>query len=189
MEEDSRMVFLNMEINNLITTSVFIVGLISLGIGFSILFKEKKKFREYPFNKSRNARPYILDEVLLLDKTPFAWRVGFTLSMLNYSPQQVDEFLDALGTVLKEESKFFELMEGHKNKRFSKYLKLNNKREENRIKEFSDLLTSHSIMNGTEPKSSLDMLLYSSIYKFIEDKAWKARLKRENMTPPGEAPF
>ena len=25
--------------------------------------------------------------------------------------------------------------------------------------------------------------------KFIEDKAWKARLKRENMTPPGEAPF
>ena len=39
----------------------------------------------------------------------------------------------------KEESKFFELMEGHKNKRFSKYLKLNNKREENRIKEFSDL--------------------------------------------------
>lgn len=189
MEKNSRMVFLNMEIYILITISVLILGLISLGIGFSIFFKERKKLREHPFNKRPDARPYILDEVLLLDKTPFAWRVGFTLSILNYSPQQIDEFLDALGIVLKQESKFFGLMEDHKNKRFSNYLKLNNKKEENRIKEFSDLLTSHSIMNANEPKSSLDMVLYGSIYKFIEDKAWKAKLKRQDISPPGEAPF
>mgnify|MGYP001098708510 FL=1 len=44
-------------------------------------------------------------------------------------------------------------------------------------------------MNDTEPKSSLDVVLYRTIHKFIEDRIWKAKLERENMTPPGEAPF
>jgi hypothetical protein len=189
MEENSRMVVLNMDIYILIVISVLIVGVFSLGINFSILLRERKRYRSNPFAKQGYTRPYILDEVLLLDKTPFAWRVGFTLSMLNYSPQQIDEFLEALGVVLKEESKFFELMENHKNKGFRNYLKLSSKKETNRVKEFSDLLTSHSIMNAADPKRSLDVILYSSIYKFIEDKAWKARLKREDMSPPGEAPF
>jgi hypothetical protein len=189
MEENSRMVILSMDIYILLGISVLIVGLISMGVSFSLFLKERNRARSYPFDKKNYTRPYILDEVLLLDKTPFAWRLGFTLSMLNYSPLQIDEFIKALGIVLKEESKFFELMENPKNKKFRNYLKLSSKKEMNRVKEFSDLLTSHSIMNATERKSSLDVVLYSSIYKFIEDKAWKARLKRENMSPPGEAPF
>lgn len=189
MEENSRVVILNMDIYILIGVSILIVGLISVGVSFSLFLKERNRPRSYPFTRKSYLRPYILDEVLLLDKTPFAWRVGFTLSMLNYSPQQIDDFIEALGIVLKEESKFFELMENPKNKNFKNYLKLSSKKEMNRVKEFSDLLTSHSIMNATTPKSSLDVILYSSIYKFIEDKAWKARLKREDMSPPGEAPF
>lgn len=183
------MVILNMDIYILIGVSILIVGLISVGVSFSLFLKERNRSRTYPFARKSYSRPYILDEVLLLDKTPFAWRVGFTLSILNYSPQQIDDFIEALGIVLKEESKFFELMENPKNKNFKNYFKLHSKKEMNRVKEFSDLLTSHSIMNAAEPKRSLDVVLYSSIYKFIEDKAWKARLKREDISPPGEAPF
>ena len=134
-------------------------------------------------------RPYIVDKILLLDKTPFAWRIGFTLSLLNYSQEQVDEFIEALKVVLKDEKRFFEILENHKNSHLAEFLKLNNKEVTNSIKEFQDLLTSHSIMNDAEPKNSLDIVLYRSIHNFIEDRIWKAKLERENMNPSGEAPF
>mgnify|MGYP000150112708 CR=1 FL=1 len=81
------------------------------------------------------------------------------------------------------------ILEDHKNSHLAEFLKLNNREVTNSIKEFQDLLTSHSIMNDTEPKSSLDVVLYRSIHKFIEDRIWKTKLEREKMTPPGEAPF
>ena len=181
MEENSRVVRMTLTIYHIISL------MITFFILFSILFSlRERKFRRNYTNNERLPRPYIIDKILLLDKTPFAWRIGFTLSLLNYSQEQVDEFTEALKTVLKDEKRFFEILENHKNSHLSEFLKLNNKETTNSIKEFQDLLTSHSIMNDTEPKSSLDVVLYRSIHKFIEDRIWKTKLERENMTPPGD---
>ena len=181
MEEKSRGVRMTLTIYHIISL------MITFFILFSILFSlRERKFRRNYTNNERLPRPYIIDKILLLDKTPFAWRIGFTLSLLNYSQEQVDEFTEALKTVLKDEKRFFEILENHKNSHLSEFLKLNNKETTNSIKEFQDLLTSHSIMNDTEPKSSLDVVLYRSIHKFIEDRIWKTKLERENMTPPGD---
>ena len=184
MEENSRVVSMTLTIYHIISL------MITFFILFSIFFSlRERKFRRNYTHYERRPRPYIIDKILLLDKTPFAWRIGFTLSLLNYTQEQVDEFTEALKTVLKDEKRFFEILENHKNSHLSEFLKLNNKETTNSIKEFQDLLTSHSIMNDTEPKSSLDVVLYRSIHKFIEDRIWKTKLERENMTPPGEAPF
>jgi hypothetical protein len=184
MEENSRVVRMTLTIYHIISL------MISFFILFAIVFSlRESKFRREYNNYQKVSRPYIVDKILLLDKTPFAWRVGFTLSLLNYSQEQVNEFIEALETVLKDEKRTFDILEDHKNSHLSEFLKLNNKETTNSIKEFQDLLTSHSIMNDTEPKSSLDVVLYRSIHKFIEDRIWKAKLERENMTPPGEAPF
>ena len=184
MEKNSRVVSMTLTIYHIISL------MITFFILFSIFFSQReRKFRRNYTNRERHPRPYIIDKILLLDKTPFAWRIGFTLSLLNYTQEQVDEFTEALKTVLKDEKRFFEILENHKNSHLSEFLKLNNKETTNSIKEFQDLLTSHSIMNDTEPKSSLDVVLYRTIHKFIEDRIWKTKLERENMTPPGEAPF
>jgi hypothetical protein len=183
MEDNSRLVSMTLSIYHVI--GLMIACLIALTIYFSL---RVRRFRSNNYEKIR-PRPYIVDKILLLDKTPFAWRVGFTLSLLNYSQEQVDEFIEALKVVLKDEKRFFEILEDHKNSHLAEFLKLNNGEVTNSIKEFQDLLTSHSIMNDTEPKSSLDVVLYRTIHKFIEDRIWKAKLERENMTPPGEAPF
>ena len=184
MEENSRVVRMTLTIYHIISL------MISFFILFSVFFSlRERKFRRDYSKDGKVPRPYIVDQILLLDKTHFAWRIGFTLSLLNYSQEQVDEFTEALKTVLKDEKRFFEILENHKNSHLSEFLKLNNKETTNSIKEFQDLLTSHSIMNDTEPKSSLDVVLYRSIHKFIEDRIWKTKLERENMTPPGEAPF
>ena len=184
MEKNSRVV--SMTLTNYHIISLMITFFMLFSIFFSL---RERKFRRNYTNNERLPRPYIIDKILLLDKTPFAWRIGFTLSLLNYTQEQVDEFTEALKTVLKDEKRFFEILENHKNSHLSEFLKLNNKETTNSIKEFQDLLTSHSIMNDTEPKSSLDVVLYRTIHKFIEDRIWKTKLERENMTPPGEAPF
>ena len=91
-----------------------IYHIISLMISFFILFSiyfslRERKFRRNYTNNERLPRPYIIDKILLLDKTPFAWRIGFTLSLLNYSQEQVQELTEALKTDLKEEKRFFEM--------------------------------------------------------------------------------
>jgi len=183
MEDNSRLVSMTLSIYQVI--GLMIACLIVLIIYFSL---RVRRFRNNNYEKIR-PRPYIVDKILLLDKTPFAWRIGFTLSLLNYSQEQVDEFIEALKVVLKDEKRFFEILENHKNSHLAEFLKLNNKEVSNSIKEFQDLLTSHSIMNDAEPKNSLDIVLYRSIHNFIEDRIWKAKLERENMNPSGEAPF
>ena len=184
MEKNSRVVRMNLNYFHIV--SLIIVFLMLFVIFYLIKDRRLRRNTNY---KLRGPRPYIIDKLLLLDKTPFAWRVGFTLSLLDYSKEQVEEFVEALKTVLKNEKKYFELLEDQKNLHLAEFLKLDNSEAVNSIKEHQDLLTSHAIMNDTQPKTSLDVVLFRSISRFIEEKIWKAKLERENMTPPGEAPF
>ena len=121
MEDNSRLVSMTLSIYQVI--GLMIACLIVLIIYFSLRFR---RFRNNNYEKIR-PRPYIVDKILLLDKTPFAWRIGFTLSLLNYSQEQVDEFIEALKVVLKDEKRFFEILENHKNSHLAEFLKLNNK--------------------------------------------------------------
>ena len=48
-----------------------------------------KRFRQFFIKKS--IRPSSIDKMLFYERNPFAWRIGFAYSLLEYDQEQIDQ--------------------------------------------------------------------------------------------------
>tara|TARA_B100001248_G_C27257079_1_gene396611 strand:+ start:140 stop:664 length:525 start_codon:yes stop_codon:yes gene_type:complete len=135
--------------------------------------------------RKKNVKPSIIDKMLFYERNPFAWRIGFTYSLLGYNQDQIDEFNKALYQVITAESKVFMKSRSGKFKYLVRRL-LQGKSSFSQIERYKDTLTSHSVLNEIDPKESLDYILFLEVDRFLNSTVEK--LKREQRELPPERP-
>ena len=59
-----------------------------------------KRLKPVKLDFDKIPRPSLIDNLLLYHRTPFAWRLGFTLAILNYDEEQIESFIYALKIVI-----------------------------------------------------------------------------------------
>ena len=137
--------------------------------------------------QNRNVKTSVIDKMLFYERNPFAWRIGFTYSLLGYNQDQIDEFNKALYQVITAESKMFMKSRTGKFKYLIRRL-IQGKSSFSQIERYTNTLTSHSVLNEIDPKESLDYILFLEIDRFLNSTVEK--LKREqNDLPPERPPF
>ena len=137
--------------------------------------------------RKRNINPSFIDKMLFYERNPFAWRIGFTYSLLGYNQEQIDEFNKALYQVVTAERKMF-MNAGIGKFKFLVKRITQGKSSFSQISKYTDALTSHSVLNEIEPKESLDYILFLEVDRFLTSTFEK--LKRDqNDIPPTRPPF
>jgi len=135
--------------------------------------------------RKKIVKPSVIDKMLFYERNPFAWRIGFTYSLLGYNQDQIDEFNKALYQVITAESKMFMKSRSGKFKYLVRRL-MQGKSSFSQIERYKDALTSHSVLNEIDPKESLDYILFLEVDRFLNSTVEK--LKREQRELPPERP-
>ena len=126
--------------------------------------------------------------MLFYEKNPFAWRIGFAYSILGYNNNQIKEFNDALQKIVSVEKKVFE---SSPNTRLKKIINrfCQSSSVISQIDTYADLLSSHSIINESNPEEGLDYILTVEIEQFITETLNSFRKEQiDNMEHPTEEP-
>lgn len=161
------------------TIGMFILSLALIRLVF-------KRFRQVSPKKS--IRPTSIDKMLFYEKNPFAWRIGFAYSILGYNSNQIKEFNDALQKIVSVEKKVFE---SSPNTRLKKIINrfCQSSSVISQIDTYADLLSSHSIINESNPEEGLDYILTVEIEQFITETLNSFRKEQiDNMEHPTEEP-
>ena len=166
-----------------IVLTVLAIGLLIFLIAVARYFFTYMKSGE--IYRKRNIKPSVIDKMLFYERNPFAWRIGFTYSLLGYNQDQIDEFNKALYQVITAESKMFMKSRVGKFKYLVRRL-LQGKSSFSQIERYTDALTSHSVLNEIDPKESLDYILFLEVDRFLNSTVEK--LKREQRELPPERP-
>ena len=161
------------------TIGMFILSLALIRLVF-------KRFRQV--SPKKLIRPSLIDKMLFYEKNPFAWRVGFAYSILGYNNNQIKEFNDALQKIVSVEKKVFE---SSPNTRLKKIINrfCQSSSVISQIDTYADLLSSHSIINESNPEEGLDYILTVEIEQFITETLNSFRKEQiDNMEHPTEEP-
>ena len=134
--------------------------------------------------RKRNLKPSVIDKMLFYERNPFAWRIGFTYSLLGYSQEQINDFNKALYEVISAESKMFMKSRSGKFKYLVKRV-IQGKSSFAQIGRYTDALTSHSVLNEIDPKESLDYILFLEVDRFLNTTVEKLKRDRNNLPPEG----
>lgn len=143
--------------------------------------------RSGEFIKKRNINPSVIDKMLFYERNPFAWRIGFTYSLLGYNQDQINEFNEALYQVITAEKKMF-LKSRSKKFNFLIARMIQRNSSFSQIERYTDALTSHAVLNEIDPKESLDYILFLEVDRFLNSTVDKLRKERRNLPPEGR-PF
>ncbi len=161
------------------TIGMFILSLALIRLVF-------KRFRQV--SPKKLIRPTSIDKMLFYEKNPFAWRIGFAYSILGYNNNQIKEFNDALQKIVSVEKKVFE---SSPNTRLKKIINrfCQSSSVISQIDTYADLLSSHSIINESNPEEGLDYILTVEIEQFITETLNSFRKEQiDNMEHPTEEP-
>lgn len=139
-------------------------------------------FRTGEHFRKRNVKPSLIDKMLFYERNPFAWRIGFTYSLLGYNQDQIDEFNKALYQVITAESKMFMKSRVGKFRYIIRRL-IQGKSSFSQIKKYSDALTSHSLLNEIDPKDSLDYILFLEVDRFLTSTVERIRREQSDISP------
>ena len=161
-----------------IILTIFIISIIR----YSFLY-----FRSEEYNRKKNKNSSFIDSLLFYERNPFAWRIGFTYSLLGYTQDQIDEFNSALYKVITAEKKMFTNSGINKFKLLIDRI-IHNKGSFSQIMRYKDALTSYSALNEEDPEESLEYILFLEVDNFLEQTV--ERLKRQkNEIPPEKPPY
>lgn len=143
--------------------------------------------RSGAIHRKRKIKPSLIDKMLFYERNPFSWRIGFAYSLLGYNQNQIDEFNKALYQVITAEKKVF-LKYGSGKFRFLIKKMIQGKSSFDLIEKYTTTLSSHAILNETEPDESLDYLLFLEIDRFLNSTVEKLKREQRNL-PEGRPPF
>ena len=170
-----------------IVLTVCVIGMFifSLALLRVVIKRSRQVFRK------KSIRPSLIDKMLFYETSPFAWRIGFTYSLLGYNQDQIDKFNDALIKVIVAEKNMYRLSGRDYLGKFKNFIRRVVPKAEmvSQIMDYRNNLSSSSILNETNPENELEFVLSLEVDKFLNETARSIRQEQiDRMEEPGEEP-
>lgn len=169
-----------------IVLTICIIGMFIISLALiRLIFQKSNKLIA-----KKSIKPSLIDKMLFYERNPFAWRIGFAYSLLGYNQEEIEKFNAALYKIIMVEKNMYHMIPGDNFKHIISRVKHDEDTVE-QIKKYSNLLSSNSILNESDPEDLLSYILSQEIDEFIRETAQSIRQdKIDRMElPPEEPPF
>lgn len=172
-----------------IVLTVCVIGMFifSLALLRVVIKRSRKVFRK------KAIRPSLIDKMLFYETSPFAWRIGFTYSLLGYNEEEIDKFNDALIKVIVAEKNMYRLSGRDYFGKLKNFIRRVEPKAEmvRQIIDYRNILSSKAILSETKAIHELEYILSLEVDKFLNETAKSIRQEQiDRMEEPGEeAPF
>tara|TARA_A100001011_G_scaffold170559_1_gene179443 strand:- start:148 stop:681 length:534 start_codon:yes stop_codon:yes gene_type:complete len=170
-----------------IVLTVCVIGMFIFSISLIILVLKKLRI----LYRKKSIKPSSIDKMLFYETSPFAWRIGFTYSLLGYNQDQIDEFNDALIKVILAEKNMYRLSSRNYMSRLKNFIKRVEPKADmvSQITNYRNILSSKAILNETNSINELEYILSFEVDKFLNETAKAIRQEQiDRMEGPSEEP-